>query len=153
LTRVAVILHERLGTWAAQLRSRFQDRPVRVIETRSAQDLDRALAGLACPVVVIALGIDPADGLEQLERVLRLCPAARILILDSASCEGVSELAREMGATLAISGLVPPPVVAALVDRWVSQAAAQTAREGWSRAVAAETPTDAEGWIEAMHRD
>ena len=39
---------------------------MRWFETRSAADLDAALAGLACPVVVIDLGRDPVGGLSQL---------------------------------------------------------------------------------------
>ena len=40
LTRVAVILHERLGNWIRQLRPRLHDQPVRWFETRSRADLD-----------------------------------------------------------------------------------------------------------------
>ena len=153
VTRVAVVLCERLGTWAAQLRPRLQDRPVRWFETRSAADLDAALAGVACPVVVMDLGSDPVDGLSQLDRVVQQSPAARVLVLDPGSVEGVGELARELGATHVISGFVPPPEVASLIDRWITLAAAQSEREGWARPVSTETPLDAEGWLEAVLRD
>ena len=69
LTRMAVILHERLGTWSAQLRPRVQGRPVHWIETRSASDLDKALFGLACPVVLIDLQRNVVEGLSDLDRV------------------------------------------------------------------------------------
>ena len=62
LTRVAVILHERLGNWNRQLRPRLHDRPVRWFETRSRADLDGLLIGLACPVVLIDLGRHPSRG-------------------------------------------------------------------------------------------
>ncbi len=74
MTRTAVILHERLGTWSAQLRSRLQERPVHWIETRSASELERALIGLACPVVLIDLRRDVEEGLIALDRLLRLTP-------------------------------------------------------------------------------
>ena len=69
MTRVAVILHERLGHWNRQLRPRLHDRPVRWFETRSRADLDHLLVGLACPVVLIDLGRHPIgrpDGLRTL---------------------------------------------------------------------------------------
>jgi hypothetical protein len=153
LTRVAVILHERRGNWAGQLRTRLQDRPVRWMETRSAADLDAALLGLACPVVLIDLRNDPAQGLLDLDRATQHSPAARVLVLDPEANEGVAELARELGASLVISGFVPPPDVASLVDRWITLAAAQTEREGWSRSLAAESPFDADSLLELAQID
>jgi hypothetical protein len=147
-----MIVHERLGTWAGQLRPRLQDRPVRFFETRSEDDLEMAVSGLACPVVVIDLGKSPAEGLESLDRVIRLSPAARVLILDPGSTEGVAELAKELGATHVISGFVPPPEVAAHLDRWIGLAAEQAEREGWSRSVTIGVPLDAEGWLEIALR-
>ena len=149
LTRVAVILHERRGNWAGQLRTRLQDRPVRWIETRSAADLDAALLGLACPVVLIDLRNDPAQGLNDLDRVLRQSPAARILVLDPEEEQGVVELARELGAAQVISGFVPPPEVANLLDRWIKLAVTQIEREGWSRSLPVEVPIDPESWLES----
>jgi DNA-binding NarL/FixJ family response regulator len=145
---VAVILHERRGNWAGQLRTRLQDRPVRWIETRSAADLQEALLGLACPVVLIDLRTHATQGLDDLDRAIRQSPAARVLVLDPEGNKGVVDLARELGATLAISGFVPPPEVASLVDRWIKLAAAQTERDGWSRSLAAEAPIDAESLLE-----
>jgi len=72
-----------------------------------------------------------------------------VLVLDPEGNEEVAELARELGATLVISGLVPPPEVASLVDRWITLAAVQTEREGWSRSMAAESPFDAESLLES----
>jgi DNA-binding NarL/FixJ family response regulator len=153
LTRVAVILHERRGNWAGQLRTRLQDRPVRWIETRSAADLGAALLGLACPVVLIDLRNHAAQGLDDLDRAIRQSPAAKVLVLDPDAIEGVVELARELGASLAISGFVPPPEVASLIDRWIKLAVAQTEREGWSRSLAAEPPFDAESLLELALSD
>lgn len=152
MTRVALVLSEPLGTWAAQLRPRLDSRPVRFFEARSAAEFDAAIAGVACPVVVIDLGGDPIDGLGRLDRVVRQSPAARVLVLDPLSVDGVGDLARELGATHVISGFVPPPDVAALIDRWIALAVAQTEREGWTRPIPAETPLDAESWLEAVLR-
>ena len=74
MTRMAVILHERLGTWSAQLRPRLQGRPVHWIETRSAADLDKALLGLACPVVLIDLKRNVVKGLSDLDRLMASFP-------------------------------------------------------------------------------
>jgi hypothetical protein len=153
VSRVAVIVHERLGSWVGQLRPRLQDRPVRFFETRSDDDVETAVSGLASPVVVMDLGKDPVEGLELLDRIIRLSPTARVLILDPAPSEGVAELARELGATHVISGFVPPPEVAALIDRWIGLAAAQAQREGWSRPVSTGSPLDAEGLLEIALRD
>jgi hypothetical protein len=104
-------------------------------------------------VVVIDLGKCPVEGLNSLDRVIRLSPAARVLVLDPGSTEGVADLARELGATHVISGFVPPPEIAALLDRWIGLAAKQAEREGWSRPVSIGVPLDAEGWLEIALRD
>jgi hypothetical protein len=148
VTRVAVVLHERLGTWAGQLRPRLQDRPVRWYETRSTADLDEVLTGLASPVVLIDLARYLLEGLSDLGRVVTLAPGARVLVLDPEAHEEVATLARELGATLVISGFVPPPEVAELIDRWILLASMSAASEGWSKRMAIESPPDAESWLE-----
>ena len=74
MARVAVVLCERLGTWAAQLRPRLQDRPVRWFETRSAADLDAALAGVACArdgTAPVAAMVSPAaPAVSRLRRLV-----------------------------------------------------------------------------------
>jgi hypothetical protein len=147
-----VILHERLGTWAGQLRGRLQDRPVRWYETRSAADLDAALLGVACPVVVIDLGRN-LEALRDLDRLVQLAPGARTLVLDPEGHEGVPALARELGATEVISGFVPPPEVAGRIDRWIGLASARIDREGWSRPLAVDAPADFESWLETVLND
>jgi len=148
VTRVAVILHERLGTWAGQLRPRLQDRPVRWFETRSTTDLVQALTGLASPVVLIDLARNPLEGLSDLDRVVTLASRARVLVLDPEAHEGVSALARELGATHVISGFVPPPEVAQLIDRWILLASSPVESQGWSKRLATESPPDAESWLD-----
>jgi hypothetical protein len=151
LTHVAVILHERLGTWAGQLRARLHERPVRWLETRSTADLDAAIEGVACPVVVIDLSRN-VEALLDLGRVMKLAPGARTLVLDPERLEVVA-VARELGATEVISGFVPPPEVARLIDRWISLAVEQSQREGWSRSLTAESPMDSESWLERVFSD
>ena len=48
-----------------------------------------------------------------------------------------------------ISGFVPPPEVANLLDRWIKLAVTQIEREGWSRSLPAESPIDPESWLES----
>jgi hypothetical protein len=152
LARTAVILHERLGTWSAQLRPRVQRPPVHWIETRSATDLDKALLGLACPVVLIDLQRNVVQGLSDLDRLMRLFPGARVLVLDPEAHDEVAELARELGATHVITGFVPPPEVACLIDRWITLADLQTDRAGW-RPVTTDTPQDPETWLQTAASD
>jgi hypothetical protein len=149
MTRTAVILHERLGTWSAQLRPRVQGRPVHWIETRSTIDLYKALIGLASPVVLIDLKRNVLEGLGDLEHLTRLFPGALVLVLDPETHDGVAELARELGATRVISGFVPPPEVACVIDRWITLAELQTERAGWSRPITADTPLDPEEWLQS----
>ena len=74
LTNVPVILHERLGNWARQLRPRLHDLPIRLIETRSSADLNAVLTGVACPVVLIDAGTQLASGLLALDLVVSRAP-------------------------------------------------------------------------------
>jgi hypothetical protein len=147
LTRVAVILHERLGNWNRQLRPRLSGWPIRWFETRSRSDLDNLLTGLACPIVLIDLGRSPTMGLGDLDYLLWRVSDARVLVLDPEAHAGVAELARELGATHVASGFVPPPFVARLVARWVEQARRQIECGGWSRSTFPETQTDPWAWL------
>jgi len=147
LTRVAVILHERLGNWVRQLRPRLHDQPIRWFETRSQADLDAVLTGLASPVVLIDLGQRGAAGLNDLDLVFRRASDAWVLVLDPEANDGVAGLARELGATYAVSGFVPPPVVADLLTRWVALAARRIERDGWSRTSFPETETEPWSWL------
>ncbi len=153
MTRMVVILHERLGTWSTQLRPRVQGRPVHWIETRSATDLEKALLGRACPVVLIDLKRNVLEGLSDLDRMMRLFPGTRVLVLDPETHDGVAEVARELGATHVISGFVPPPEVAYLIDRWITLAERQTDRAGWSRLMTTDTPLGLEEWLQIAAGD
>lgn len=153
MTQVAVVLHERLGTWSTQLRPRVQGRPVHWIETRSAADLEKALPGLAFPVVLIDLKRNVVEGLSDLDRLMRLFPGTRVLVLDPEAQDGVAQLARELGATQVISGFAPPPEVACLIDRWIALAERETGRAGWSRPITSDSPLDPEEWLQSIVGD
>jgi hypothetical protein len=147
---VAVILHERRGSWARQLRPRLQGLPVRWFETRSAADLAGAIDGLAAPVVVIDLGKDPAGPLEDLVGLVARDSSARVLVIDAEARDGVKALARELGATHVVSGFAAPPEVAELIARWVMLAAVEIERAGWSRPLPVDPAKHPMEWIEGL---
>ncbi len=145
--RVSVILHERLGNWNRQLRPRLTHQAVRWFESRSTGDLAGILAGLAAPVMLIDLARQPLDGLKVLDVVGSRVAGARILVLDLEASPEIAELARELGATHVVSGFMPPPEVAGLLDRWIALAWRDLERAGWSRAAPSDATTDPWGWL------
>lgn len=145
--RVSVVLHERLGNWSRQLRPRLARQPVRWFDSRSAADLAGILAGIAAPVVLIDLARRPLEGLAALEVVGSRASGARTLVLDSESRPEISGLARELGATHVVSGFVPPPEVAGLLERWIALAGRDLERAGWSRATPPDATTEPWGWL------
>jgi hypothetical protein len=148
-----IILHERLGYWAGQLRARLHDRSVRWYETRSIEDLDRALMGLACPLILIDLAKLPVEGLIALDTIVARVPAGLSLILNPLDFIEVQETARDLGATHVISGYVPPPVVASILDRWITLAEQRIQLAGWSRTVVTESPFDSNFWLSRADGD
>lgn len=134
MASLTVVIHERRGTWARHLRPRLSSWPIRWAETRSADDLEAALAGAACPVVVLDLARSARAGLEDLDRAVQGAPGAMVLVLDPEAHEGVAVLARELGATHVIAGVATPPAVADLLARWLPMAQRQAEGEGWSNA-------------------
>ncbi len=147
LARLPLVLHERLGYWARHLRPLLLGWPIRWVESRSATDLESALAGAACPIVVLDLARRPRAGLEDLDRAVQAAPKAMVLVVDPESHEGVALLARELGATHVISGVATPPTVAALLERWLPLALRRTEREGWSRAPRPEPEPEPWNWL------
>jgi DNA-binding NtrC family response regulator len=144
---LAVLIHERLGNWARQLRPRLLGWPIRWVETRSTADLEAALAGMACPVVLIDLARRPRAALEDLDRAAQAAPNALILVLDPQAYEGVATLARELGATHVLSGPVNPPAVARLIARWLPLARRQAEGDGWSNALEPEPEPEPWNWL------
>src|SRR5262249_32495477 len=146
MTRVLVIVHERIGHWNAQLRARLGHLPIRWIETRSATDLERGLERSARPVLVMDLGDRLRDGLAELARAAERTPQAPTLATDRHERPGVAELARELGATLTLSGHPSPPRVAMLIGRWVSLATRAGDADGWAPRVPPD-PNSWEAWV------
>lgn len=148
LASLPLIIHERLGNWARQLRSRLSAWPVRLVESRSSADLEAALTGTACPIVVIDLDRrPPRAGLEDLERATRRAPAGLFLVLDPAAHEGVALLARELGATHVCSGVVTPPTAARLLERWIGIAQKRTEADGWSKTRRPDPEAEPWNWL------
>lgn len=132
--QVLVAIHERRGTWARQLRPRLADgpAPIQWAEARSAGELVAAVAGAACPVVVVDVGARPRGALEAVDAAVRAAPNALVLVLDAADRPEVETLARELGATDVLSGRWPPPAVADRVARWLPLARRRAEADGWS---------------------
>jgi hypothetical protein len=147
LARTAVILYERLGTWARQLRPRLSGLSIRWFETRSLADLEPVLAGIACPVVLVDLGSRPVPGLMAVRRIFQRAPDARVLVLDPEVQRETVDLARELGATHVISGFVPPPDVASLIGRWVELAKTAIEQAGWSKPLLADSECEPWSWL------
>ena len=99
LTYVPVILHERLGNWARQLRPGCTSRRSAGLRRARRKTWTNVLTGLCSPVVLIDLGERLAAGLADLDRVVQRASDARILVLDPESRDEVACLARELGAT------------------------------------------------------
>ncbi len=131
-----VVTHERRATWARHLRPRLAagagPGPIRWIESRSGDDLERAVRGVSAPVVVLDVADRPRAMLEDLDRAARAAPAGLFLVLDPRAHPGVSALAFELGATLVMAGVVPPPRVAEMVLRWLPLSRRRAESDGWA---------------------
>jgi hypothetical protein len=147
LASLVVVIHERQGNWARHLRPRFLAWPIRWVESRSSADLEAALAGLACPVVLIDLGRRVRAGLEDLDRARQAAPGALLLVLDPERHEGAATLARELGATHVFTGLVTPPEVARLLARWLPLAQRLDEQAGWTSAPAPGPEPEPWNWL------
>jgi hypothetical protein len=132
MMRLPLVVHERLGIWARQLRPRVAAWPVHLVETRSAADLKRALARSSCPLVVLDLRDRVPAGIEDLALALQVAPNALVVVLDPSAGDGVAGLVRELGAAHVLSGVVPPPVVAELLARWLPLALHRAEADGWA---------------------
>jgi hypothetical protein len=147
LASLPLVIHERLGNWARQLRPRLAGWPVRLSESRSPADLEAAVAGTACPIVVIDASRRPRAALEDLDRAIRAAPRAMVLVLDPDGHEEVARLAREIGATHVLSGVITPPAVALLLARWIPLAQRRAEGDGWSAAWKPEPEPEPWNWL------
>jgi len=135
----SIIIHERLAYWSRQIRPRFRGSPIRWSETRSTSELVRSASQSACPIFLIDLADRPAQGLEDLDAGLVAAPMALSLVFDPLSHDGIGTIARELGATLVLSGVVVPPRVVALLRRWLPVARQRSEADGWSVPIGAES--------------
>ncbi len=138
----SVIIHERVANWSRQLRPRFQAWPIRWSETRSGRSLVRLAGRSACPVLVVDLITRPVDGLRELDEALQAAPRALSMVLDPLDRPEVASMARELGATIVLSGPVVPPEVERLLRRWLPIAGKRSEAAGWS----AEAEPEPEAW-------
>jgi hypothetical protein len=145
-----LIVHERIGTWARQLRPRAAGWGARLIESRSVADLRSALKGAACPIVIVDLGDRPRARLEDLGQALTQAPAALAVVLDPHALPGVPTVARQLGATHVMSGETLPPDLLALLARWLPLARRRTEADGWSNA---RSPANTEPWAGLLPPD
>lgn len=139
-----LIVHERIGVWARQLRPRVNEWPLRLVETRSSADLDAALEGANGPLVLIDLSRQVVPTLHDLQRVVDIAPDALTLVLDPESQAGVSSVAKEIGATLVLSGPIAPPDVARILGRWLALTQRRAEASGWF--ASPPRPQQAEPW-------
>lgn len=147
MSSLILAVHERIGYWGRQLQSRLANRSVRIVETRSAEDLARILTNMVCPLVVIDLGRTGCGGLDDLGRALRTAPDALALVIDPASREGVAALAREFGASHVLSGTVTPPEVVDVMTRWISLAQQRARFSGWAGSVPEPPAPEPWNWL------
>ncbi len=145
-----MVLHERSGGWARQLRARLDHVPVRWFETRATAELLAAVSACTSPVVLIEAGAEPIPALHDLARVVARGAEPRVLFLDPASRPDVLGAARDLGATLAESGRITPPEVAALLARWIALAGRAVEREGWTRPLPADPVREPAAWVEEV---
>jgi hypothetical protein len=131
ICRPVMIVHERVSVWGLQLRPRYAGGITRYVETRSTSDLESALRLGPCPIIVITLGERLTPALIDVQTVAREAPDALILVHDATARPGVAETARELGATVAVSGFIPPPRVVELLERWILIARRRAETAGW----------------------
>jgi hypothetical protein len=132
MAALSVIIHERVANWSRQLRPRFPGWPIRWSETRSEVALVRAAARSTCPIVVIELDRRNLQGLRDLHEALQVTPNALSMVLEPLNRPDVATIARELGATLVLPGVVVPPEVERLLLRWLPIAKGRSEAEGWS---------------------
>jgi hypothetical protein len=128
----SLITHERRGHWARHLRPRVADWPVHLIETRSGDELAAACERTACPIVVLDPGGRLQAALLDLDRAIMSAPNSLILVFEPAKSPGLAAFAREVGATLVLPAITPPPRVVDLLARWLPLARSRSEADGWA---------------------
>ena len=119
---IPLLVFERHGQLAEQLRPRMKHRPIRVREARSAADCRRALRGVRGSLAVLDFSGDALAGLRALEAVLDVDPQAAILVLGDRPLAGLGPRLLELGATHVAEAPGDPEVLAAWLDRFAARA-------------------------------
>ena len=130
--RTTLIVHERIARWTRRLRPRSEGWGARLVESRSLDDLAASAAATACPIVVVDAAGRLRAALDAILSVRQVAPAALVLAIDDAVDSGFPAAAREAGATLALRGSSPSPVVFDLIGRWVEVARGRSEADGWA---------------------
>lgn len=143
-----LIIHERLARWARHLRPRLVGCSVRLVESRSADDLVGAARAAPCPLLLIDPHDRPGEALDALDRAFEAAPDALALVLDPGEAADFGPLARELGATLVLPARTRPPDVHELLNRWLPIARRRAAAGGWHPA--SETPADPDGPLDPL---
>lgn len=132
MSSLRLVIHERIGDWARQLKPRLVSWPIAWVESRSTADLEAALRATACPIVVIDVAERPRAAMEDLDLAMRTAPNAMALVLDPRAHDGVAAVALELGASHVMTGGVVPPAVSDLLTRWLRLAQTRNEADGWS---------------------
>jgi hypothetical protein len=90
-------------------------------------------------MAVVDLGGTPRGVLDDIGRCRPADHGSLVLVLDPQRHEGVARLARELGASLVISGFCPPPRALAVLERWCRVCLARREHAGWLGETASET--------------
>ncbi len=64
---------------------------------------------------------------------MQAAPSGLSVVLDPSDQPEVALMARELGATLVLGGVVVPPTLEALLHRWIPLAIARSKSQSWSR--------------------
>ena len=152
LSNQLLIIHERIGFWGRQLRPRMSEAGLKIVETRSRDDIDAALASTddPYPLALMDVGRRPSATLEELDRLKQVAPNAFVLILDAVGHDEIPPTARTLGATHVISGPTIPPDVARLLTRWKRLAGERAFNAGWRDLPAESAKPEPWNWISAM---
>ena len=130
-SRITLIIHERLGNWARQLRPRMISPTLKVRETRSAADLALAVQQDRFALVVVDLRSGPAEMLADLNQNREQLADTLTLVLDPDQNPAAATLAQELGVTLVRSGFVSPPDIVRLLEQWALLAQQRINASGW----------------------
>jgi DNA-binding NarL/FixJ family response regulator len=113
-----LIVLERDGHWAAALRRELDDAAVRIVETRSWDEVWQLLG--QSPSALVAAELSPATPertLAALARIERVYPQAAIIVLADRRLAGYRDLLLEAGALHFISSPRRLPEIGAILRR------------------------------------